>query len=303
MNDGIHASKNGSVPTSVKASVSTTDSRARVAALFVHPLKSAAAIAVVAFTLDERGAVGDRRWMLVNGDGVAITARTQHRLALIRPSFVDADRNGALRLSAPNMAVCDVAVPESPRVRMVTVWDDTVPADDAGDLAAEWCSDAIGAPCRMVRLSDTARRPLQSKYAGDQPYASRQVMLSDGAPLLLLSCASIDALNARLIAQGEDGVDVARFRPNVLIDGVAAHAEDRWRDVQIGAVTIGVGSPCPRCVMTTVDPQTGQSGVEPLRTLASYRRDHTGVAFGMNATHAATGVIQVGDAIVVRAVH
>jgi uncharacterized protein YcbX len=273
----------------------------RVAALFVHPLKSAAAIPVESITLDSLGAEGDRRWMLVDSDGIAITARTQHALALIRPSFAEADRNGALMLAAPAMENCTVSIDQAAAARNVTVWDDQVPAYDAGDIAAEWCSEALGVSCRLVRLADGARRPLRPKYAGALPYHARHVMLSDGAPLLLLSVGSIEALNGRLFNQGGEAVDVARFRPNILIDGVAAHEEDTWRAVQIGEVHIGMGSPCTRCVMTTVDPQTGESGVEPLRTLAGYRRDASGVVFGMNATHAAPGVIRVGDTIEVTA--
>ena len=285
------------------ADVTDRGTRARVEGLFVHPLKSAGAIAVDVLELDERGAAGDRRWLLVDTDGVGITARKHHRLAQIRPSFAEVDRNGGLRLDAPGFSSCDVRVPTNPSTRSVQIWLDDVPAHDAGDMVAEWCSDAIGAWCRMVYLAENARRPLQAKYAGSLPYADRQVAFSDGAPLLLLGSASIEALNVRLHEQGSDVVTHRRFRPNVLLAETTAHEEDTWREVVIGGVTIGVGSKCPRCVMTTIDPDTAEGGVEPLRTLAQYRRDETGVVFGMNATHAAPGSIRLDDRVTVTALH
>ncbi len=272
---------------------------ARVSALFVHPLKSAAAIPVDELTLDARGAVGDRRWMLVDADGMAITAREYHRLALIQPAFAESDRNGALILKAAAQEAITVTVPTSGPALDVRIWDDTVSAWDAGDEASEWCSAALGARARMVYLASQARRPLQPRFAGDLPSTEREVAFSDGAPLLLLGQGSIDGLNERLLEQGGDAVSVARFRPNVLLGGIAAHEEDAWREIVIGGVTIGVGSQCLRCVMTTVDPQTAESGVEPLRTFASYRRADGGVVFGMNATHAVPGTLRVGDAVTV----
>lgn len=274
--------------------------RARVEELFVHPLKSAAGIAVDTLELDARGATGDRRWMLVDPAGVAITAREHHRLALVRPSFAELDRNGALRLEAAGVSPCDVVVPRDAATRTVRIWLDEVAAQDAGDAPAEWCSGVLGTPCHLVYLADSAARPLQPKYAGALPFADREVAFSDGAPLLVLGTASVDALNARLVEQGGDVVTVRRFRPNILLSGTTAHEEDTWRAITIGEVSIGVGSPCPRCVMTTIDPDTAEGGVEPLRTLARYRRDDTGVVFGMNATHAAVGTVRIGDRVSVQ---
>ncbi len=275
--------------------------RAHVEGLFVHPLKSAGAISVDVLELDARGATGDRRWLLVDNAGMAMTAREFHRLALIRPAFTEADRNGSLQLDAPGFSTCNVRVPTDPTTRSVRIWIDDVPAHDAGDMVAEWCSDAIGANCRMVYLADRAARPLQAKYAGSLPYTDRQVAFSDGAPLLLLGLASIDALNARLEEQGAEAVNYRRFRPNVLLAGTSAHEEDTWREIAISDVTIGVGSQCPRCVMTTIDPDTAEGGAEPLRELSRYRRTESGVVFAMNATHAAPGKISVGDRVTVTA--
>ncbi len=285
--------------------MASTHVSAQVAALFVHPIKSAAAIAVEEMALDDRGAVGDRRWLVVDDSGLQITARDTPVLALVRPAFADAEpssipRNpdGALWVEAPRLTRLRVAVPlESTATMAVRVWNDVIDAHDAGDEAAAWMSEAIQRRCRLVRLAESARRPLASKYAGPLANAGRRVAFTDGAPLLLLGQGSVDALNARLVEQGGEPMSVARFRPNVLLSHTAPHEEDSWRSIRIGTVDFGVGKPCERCVMITVDPQTAEKGPEPLRTLATYRRQDGLVMFGMNATHASPGVLRIGDAV------
>lgn len=278
-------------------------SQPRVAALTVYPLKSAAGIAVDALPLDSRGAIGDRRWLLVDGEGHAITARECHALLHIVPRFATADRNGALLLDAPRHSTLSVVVPDADAaVRCVTVWDDDIDALDVGDEAADWCSTAIGRACRLVRLDDQARRPLKRKYAGPLAHEQRQVAFTDGAPLLVLGFPSVDALNTRLLEQGAvDVLDPRRFRANVWLRGLAPHEEDSWARVQIGDVDLGMGSLCTRCVLTTVNPDSLEQGVEPLRAFAQYRRTSDGVVFGVNATHAAPGTIRIGDTVEVQA--
>ncbi len=273
----------------------------QVAALYIHPLKSAAGIRVNEITLDERGAVGDRRWLLVDALGAQITARETHRLVLVRPEFLDSDRESGMQLHAPGLAPFSIATRDIDRTaptRFVRVWDDDVAAHDCGDAAAAWCSLAVGRDCRLVRLADQDRRALAPRFAGNIDAAGRYVAMSDGAPLLLLGLASVDALNARLAEQGHDeSMDPRRFRANVLLTGMEAHAEDTWRDIIIGKVPMSLGSACVRCVLTTVNPDTAESGHEPLRTFAQYRRADGGVIFGMNTTHAAPGVVRVGDVV------
>jgi hypothetical protein len=273
----------------------------RVSALTVYPLKSAAGIAVDALTLDARGATGDRRWLLVDGEGRAITARECHTLLHITPRFATADRNGALLLDAPRHTTLAAVVPDADAIaRAVFIWDDATLALDAGDDAAAWCSDVIGRACRLVYLDGEAQRPLHPKYAGPVGHERRHVAFTDGAPLLVLGLASIDALNARLIAHGAaEPLDPRRFRANVWLDGLGAHDEDAWSEVQVGSVQLGMGSLCTRCVLTTVNPGTLVRGSEPLRVLAEYRRTPDGVVFGVNATHAGPGIIKVGDAVTV----
>jgi uncharacterized protein len=271
----------------------------RVAALTLYPLKSAAGIEVDSMALDDRGAVGDRRWLLVDPAGEAITARETPRMLTIQPQYASDDRNAALALHAPRLPVCVVPVPDAAAPqREVVIWGDVVSALDAGDEVAAWCSDAIGRAARLVRLDDVAARPLKPKYAGPLPHAERRVAFTDGAPLMLLGLASIAHLEERLSARGEpQRMDRRRFRANVWLSGTAAHEEDRWRRIAVGDVALGVGSLCVRCVLTTVDPDTQKKGLEPLREFATYRRVDDGVAFGVNATHAEPGTLRVGDMV------
>jgi len=278
-----------------------------VAALFVHPLKGAAPVEVRSMPLDTLGALGDRRWMLADLAGTLITPRTATALARLHASLPIRDgaivADGPLTLRANGLDMITVAHADAAMpLRTVRCWDDTLEMADAGDLAAQWCSDAIGTPCRLLHLAPQSHRPLAPRYTGPIDARTRSVSVTDGAPLLLLSQSSIDALNERLVQSGATPVGVVRFRPNVLIAGTAAHDEDTWSLIAVGGVDIGVGSPCPRCVFTTINPSTLERGVEPLRTLATYRRgDGGGVMFGMNATHRAPGVIHTGESIHVRA--
>ncbi|MBL0939596.1 MAG: MOSC domain-containing protein [Gemmatimonadaceae bacterium] len=270
-----------------------------VGGLTIYPLKSAAGIPVDELTLDDRGAIGDRRWLLVDPAGDAITARETHALLHVQPRFASANRDGSLMLDAPNHPTCVVPVPDaSAEERTVVIWKDAVSALDAGDDVAEWCSDAIGRACRLVRLDDSAARPLKHKYAGPLAADGRRVAFSDGAPLMLLGHGSIAALNARLALRGHtESMDYRRFRANVWLDATGPHEEDTWRRVRIGSVELGMGSLCVRCVLTTVHPDTLARGVEPLRSFGEYRRVADGVAFGVNATHAAPGSMRVGDTV------
>lgn len=273
---------------------------ARVAALTRYPIKSTAGIDVPSLALDERAAMGDRRWLVVNPDGTQVTARECHRLVLLHASFVTDDVRGALRLAAEACASLDVAVPDATApTMMVRVWDDDVLALDAGNAAAVWCSTMLGRAVRLVHLAPHSVRPLQLRYAGGVDATGRTVAFSDGAPLLLLGLPSVALLNEKLVEAGETTLmDRRRFRANVWLEGLAPHAEDTWRRVRIGNVEIGIGTLCARCVLTTVDPDRAESGKEPLRTFAHYRRHDGNVWFGVNATHAAPGTLHVGDEVV-----
>jgi uncharacterized protein len=197
---------------------------------------------------------------------------------------------GGLQLSAPGMAPLQVALPVAgaPR-REVLIWKSTVDAVDGGDAAAAWLGGFLGIEARLVRMDATARRVVGGAHA------AVPVSFADSAPLLLVSQAALDGLNARL----EAPVAMARFRPNLVVTGVAAHAEDGWRRVRIGDVEFEALKPCVRCVFTTVDPLTATTDPrgEPLRTLATYRRGDGGVQFGQLLLPCGNGALRVGDPV------
>ncbi len=279
----------------------------RISELFRYPVKSTAGIPVQQLELDALGARDDRRWMVVDENYQMMTQRELGALALLR-SHVEGQ---GVVLEAVGHSALYVPIPsESARVTDVVVWKDVVPVADAGDEAAQWCTAVLGVSCRLTHIASVARRALQHKYAGALNPDNRFVALTDGAPLLIASEASLALLNGHLAAKQLAPVGFDRFRPSVVLSGATAHEEDTWLAIEIAGITIGVGSPCPRCVIVTIDQTVGvrssalrdEPGGEPLRTLATYRNQRDGVMFGMNGTNDTPGVLRVGDTVKVLSV-
>ncbi len=262
----------------------------RLSALQVFPLKSGAAFVLDEARVEPRGLAQDRRWMVVDDQARFITGREAPRMVLLRAAPVP----GGLRLSAPGMADLQVAQPVDSRSR-VTVWRDQVDALEASAQAHDWLSRFLRRDCRLVFMDALAQRPLDPAYAA----AGDEVSFADAFPLLLISQASLDGLNARLAAP----VPMLRFRPNLVVSGADPHAEDGWTRIRIADIEFEVAKPCVRCGFTTVDPETGTLDPrgEPLRTLATYRRAAKGVTFGQNLIARSTGVLRVGDPVSVLA--
>ncbi len=276
----------------------------RLSALFCYPVKSCRGVALTETALDRRGVVHDREMMIVDAHDRQMTQRATPILARIATVLT----GDALVLSAPGAG--ELRVPwrvaggDPPRaMREVTVWRDTVVADDTGDEAAGWLSEVIDQSCRLVTTGERSRRvrPPERLAAGLHPAAfARPVELAfpDGFPLLVVSEESLDDLNRRLDLPEALGMD--RFRPNLVVSGCdAPYAEDTWSAFQVGSVRLLAGGPCGRCVITTTDQETLERHPEPLRTLAGYRRTAEGeVAFGQNAILAAPGGrLSVGDEV------
>jgi uncharacterized protein YcbX len=267
-----------------------------ISALYTYPVKSCGALQHEQMILDERGPLWDRRWMVVDADGIFVTQRSHPTMAIIQPSL-SAD---TLTLTAPGMPALTVPLTaERDEPLPVTIWQDTCDAWDEGRAAAEWFSHFLEGDLRLVRMTDGWFRPVNPKYAPE----TAQTGFSDGFPLLLVSEESLADLNTHLQAREAQPVPMSRFRPNVVVRGASPYAEDGWRTVQVGAVTLDVLKPCARCVITTVDQHTGSipDNNEPLGTLSTYRKQNSKVMFAQNAVHRAAGTLALGAVVEVLA--
>jgi hypothetical protein len=257
-----------------------------IASLHVYPLKGARGISLDEVSLDGIGPEHDRRWMLVDPESNLVTQREIAALCQIvaRPA------GGRLVLEAPGETGLAVPTPAEPGDHLtVRVWDDSVEALDAGPEAARWCTAFLGAPVRLVHLAGRANRRTDPDY---DPIGGL-VGFADGFPILIAGEASLADLNRRL----EVPLPMNRFRPNIVVRGSEAFAEDGWKRFWVNGIAFDVVKPCARCMVTTTDQQSGERGMEPLRTLATFRKRGSGVAFGMNVVHRGSGCIAVGQEV------
>jgi len=267
------------------------DAQARIAQLFVYPIKSCAGVAVQEALLTETGLDLDRAWMLVDRDGDFVSQRELPRMALVQPRL----RHYDLVLRAPGMLGLHLQIDTVEAACTARVWGDTVKAFDMGDLAAQWFSTFLAPelasgepwPYRLVRFDPEQRRLSNLAWTGGIEAANQ---FSDGYPVLVAGTASLEGLNRRLEAAGKPPVDMVRFRPNIVLEGLDEHDEDRLSELHIGtpggAVVLRQVKPCSRCPIPDIDPRTATSSHDVGDMLQTYRKDarlQGAVSFGMHA--------------------
>ncbi len=259
----------------------------RLSALYRYPLKSGKAEVLQQIGLDKLGLDGDRRWMLVDeASGRFLTQRAVAKMSQLSALW---NSSGGLTLSSPGFTPLEVDLPRSEaELRGVTIWRDTLRVPDAGDAAAAWVSAFIGKPTRLVQIPPERARTTEAGYGRDDD----QVAFADGYPLLLIGQASLDDLCQRI---GRP-MEMLRFRPNLVIEGSQAFAEDGWKRLRIGDLEFRAVKPCSRCILTTIDPQTGERSAdrEPFATLEAYRKTEAGAIFGQNLVCDGVGRLEVG---------
>ena len=264
-----------------------------ISGLYVYPIKSCAGVAVQDAVLTETGLEFDRAWMVVDDQGESkgefLTQRELPRMALIQPQL----KHYEMVLRAPGMLALHIKLDEVEGPVRVKVWDDEVAAFDMGKIAAQWFTDFLGTPARLVRFDPDHKRLSSQRWTGDIEALNQ---FSDGFPVLVISQASLDQFNSKLAAKGHSAVSMSRFRPNIVLATrlgnaeLLAHDEDRLDVLQLsteqGVVQLKLVKPCPRCPIPNIDPQTAASSPEVGDMLQSYRADPRvdgALTFGMNA--------------------
>lgn len=272
--------------------MSNFDLQATISRIFVYPIKSCAGVELKESLLIETGLEFDRAWMVVDEEGEFMSQRELPRMALVAPQL----KFHEMVLRAPGMLALHIALDAVEKPCKVRVWDDECKAFDMGDIAAQWFTDFLmqerpaGMPAmklRLVRFDPEHKRKSSMKWTKGQEVLNQ---FSDGYPVLVLGEASLAELNERLNKAGHASVGIERFRPNIVLSGLAAHDEDRTEQLHIasaeGEVLLGLIKPCPRCPIPDVNPNTGISSPEVSQMLQTYRQDTRvdgAITFGMNA--------------------
>jgi uncharacterized protein YcbX len=260
-----------------------SDTLCRIAGLHVYPVKSFAGIALDEAVLTDTGVDLDRAWMVVDAEGEMLTQRDAPRMALVACAFKAND----VVLRAPGMLALHLNIDAAEAATRVRVWGEEVRAFDMGALAAQWASDFLGRQVRLARFDPDEHRYADRKWTGE---LAAENMFSDGFPILVAGAASLADLNARLAAAGAAAVTMARFRPNVVLEGIPAFEEDHIDEIAFdcaeGAVRLKLVKPCARCTIPDVNPLDASTGTTVGDALRGFRADARvggAVTFGMNA--------------------
>ncbi len=266
----------------------------RITELHRYPLKSGRGIALTEAQITAAGIPGDRVMMLTDPDGKFFTQRELQALAQVKAAPVDA--SGATRLAIDGKGEIDIAFNDPNRRLDVVVWKSNVSAALAEDAVNATLSGWLERDVRLVFFDEHANRAASPEWAGD----NSPVTFADGYQVLITTTGSLAALNANMLANGEEPVGMERFRPNIVIDHDEPWAEDNWAAIEIGGIRFDFVKPCARCIMTTQDQQTGSRDVpSPMPAMGRIRmsadRRVPGPLFGWNAVPRSEGHVSIGD--------
>ena len=260
-----------------------------LSAITLYPVKSLAGISVTSWPVTKTGLQYDRKWMLIDNNAQFLSQRKLPQMALIKTALTDSH----LILSASGME--ELSLPLTPtdgEIIKSTIWQDQCDARSVSLEADQWLGSFLNHGCRLVYQPDEMIRQVDPDYGR----YTDNVAFSDGFPFLIISENSLASLNQEM----QLNLPMTRFRPNLVISGCPSYAEDSWREISIGAIDFRLPKPCSRCAIPTIDPNTAQTGKEPLKTLNRIRKWQNNVYFGQNALHNQCGTLTVGDTVLVK---
>jgi uncharacterized protein YcbX len=263
----------------------------RLSEIWIYPIKSLGGIRLQTATIREKGIIHDRRWMLVDENGIFMTQRTTPSMALLK-SKIEGDQlviSHNKKFTSHQVSLNPAAIkPE----QSVTIWNDTVHAFEVNSETSAWFSDALDLKCRLVFFPEKNNRAVDQDYSINHEHVS----LADAYPFLIIGQESLNFLNTKLA----HAVPMNRFRPNFVFTGGKPNEEDTWRNFTIGSNRFVGVKPCARCVLTTVNQDTAEKGDEPLRTLTSYRKNGNKILFGQNLLATDHQQVKEGDLITIQ---
>jgi hypothetical protein len=253
----------------------------------IFPVKSLSGYSVKSAVVTDRGLKYDRRWMLIDENGKFITQRSMNNMALLRAEV----KGEVVELSSKisNEKITFNVNQETDKNIEALIWDDIVSTNQVSELIDEWLSDTLNIKCSLVYMPEDSKRMVDYKYSLNNDITS----LSDAFPFLIIGEESLNDLNSRLTKK----ICMDRFRTNFVFSGGNPFDEDKWKKIQIGNIFFYPVKPCSRCVVTTIDPETGYKENEPLATLSLFRKENNKINFGQNMLHSGIGEINIGAEI------
>lgn len=256
--------------------------------IWIYPIKSMGGVSLSDANVLPKGLAYDRRWMLVDENGLFLSQRTLPQLALfqigIQKGFLEiVYHDSAIKIEASPTRLADSL--------SVKIWDDTVLAYEVNSEVSEWFTQILKIPCRLVYFPDENPRLVDPNYHINY----ENVSLADAYPFLIIGQRSLDDLNTKL----KKPLPMNRFRPNFVFTGGEAFCEDSWKEFSIGSGLFAAVKPCARCTVTTIDQRSGQRSAEPLKTLATYRAKNNKIYFGQNLVMLQAHKVSVGDTIAI----
>lgn len=261
-----------------------------VSELFIYPIKSLGGIPVLSASVTDRGFEFDRRWMLVDSNNCFLSQRECPQMALLQVVLSDAGLIVQHKISKEASANIPVSM-ESKETVTVKVWSDWCDALFVSHELDEWFSDMLSLHCRLVHMPDSSKRRVDTQYSFNQEITS----FSDAYPFLIIGQSSLDDLNARL----QQPLPMNRFRPNIVFTGGQPFQEDIMERFSINDIEFFGVKKCARCIIPTINQDSGIKSKEPLKTLAAYRQLENKIYFGQNLLHRGEGKITVGDQITI----